>query len=99
MDPAPTEIYTLSLHDALPFAAAPAVVVRETGYTSWPSLRPHFWIPVYADAGPTGRFYGAFTAGTDALGRFVYGADVYVSGRPFRGAGRSEERRVGNAWR
>ena len=71
----------------LPFDAAPAVTVRETGYTSWPSLRPHFWIPVYADAGPTGRFYGAFTAGTDALGRFVYGADVYVAGRPFRAAG------------
>ncbi len=73
--------------EPLPFDAAPAVPVRETGYTSWPSLRPHFWIPVYADAGPTGRFYGAFTAGTDAVGRFVYGADVYVSGRPFRAAG------------
>src|SRR5207253_6594778 len=67
--------------EPLPFDSAPVVAVRETGYTSWPSLRPHFWIPVYADAGPTGRFYGAFTAGTDALGRFVYGADVYVSGR------------------
>src|SRR5205823_14723758 len=38
-------------------------------------------------AGPRGRFYGAFTAGADAVGRFVYGADVYVSGRPFRAAG------------
>src|SRR5205823_12033125 len=33
----------------LPFAAAPAVAVRETGYTSWPSLRPHFWIPVRSE--------------------------------------------------
>jgi len=73
--------------EPLPFDSAPVVAVRETGYGSWPSLRPHFWIPVYADAGPTGRFYGAFTAGTDAVGRFVYGADVYVSGRPFRAAG------------
>jgi len=73
--------------EPLPFDSAPVVAVRETGYASWPSLRPHFWIPVYADAGPTGRFYGAFTAGTDAVGRFVYGADVYVSGRPFRAAG------------
>jgi len=71
----------------LPFDSAHPVTVRETGYASWPSLRPHFWIPVYADAGPTGRFYGAFTAGTDAVGRFVYGADLYVSGRPFRAAG------------
>jgi len=63
------------------------VSARETGYASWPSLRPHFWIPVYQDAGATGRFYGAFTAGTDAVGRAVYGADVYVSGRPFRAAG------------
>jgi len=73
--------------EPLPFDSAPVVAVRETGYASWPSLRPHFWIPVYADAGPTGRFDGAFTAGTDAVGRFVYGADVYVSGRPFRAAG------------
>ncbi|PYO27997.1 MAG: hypothetical protein DMD73_07180 [Gemmatimonadetes bacterium] len=73
--------------EPLPFASAPAVSVRETGYSSWPSLRPHFWIPVYADAGPTGQFYGAFTAGTDAVGRFAYGADAYVSGRPFRAAG------------
>ena len=71
----------------LPFDSAPPVSVRETGYASWASLRPHFWIPVYVDAGPTGRFYGAFTAGTDAVGRFAYGADLYVSGRPFRAAG------------
>jgi len=73
--------------EPLPFDSAPAVSVRETGYSSWPSLQPHFWIPVYADAGPTGQFYGAFTAGTDAVGRFAYGADAYVSGRPFRAAG------------
>jgi hypothetical protein len=72
---------------AVPFDSAPGVPVHETGYTSWPSLRPHFWIPVYADAGPTGRFFGAFTAGTDAVGRFAYGADAYVSARPFRAAG------------
>src|SRR4029077_9043478 len=73
--------------EPLPFDSAPAVSASETGYASWPSLRPHFWIPVYQDAGATGRFYGAFTAGTDAVGRAVYGADVYVSGRPFRAAG------------
>jgi hypothetical protein len=71
----------------LPFDSAPVVPVRETGYTAWPSLRPHFWIPVFQDAGPTGRFYGAFTAGTDAVGRFLYGADLYLAPRPFRAAG------------
>ena len=71
----------------LPFDSAPAVPVRETGYTAWPSLRPHFWIPLLQDAGPTGRFYGAFTAGTDAVGRFLYGADLYLAPRPFRAAG------------
>jgi len=73
--------------EPLSFDSAPAVSVRETGYASWPSLRPHFWLPVYADAGATGRFYGAFTAGTDAVGRLVYGADAFVSARPFRAAG------------
>src|SRR5207253_3076194 len=42
----------------LPFDSAPAVPISETGYTMWPSLRPHFWIPVFDDAGPTGRFGG-----------------------------------------
>jgi len=71
----------------LPFAAAPAVPLRETGYALWPSLRPHFWIPFFLDAGPSGRFGGALTAGSDALGRFGYTADVFVSPQPFRVAG------------
>src|SRR5207247_5036812 len=28
-----------------PFAAAPPVATRETGYAAWPALRPHFWLP------------------------------------------------------
>jgi WD40-like Beta Propeller Repeat len=71
----------------LPFEPAPPPVpVHETGYTSWPSLRPHFWIPVFQDEGPTGRFGGALTAGTDAIGRVAYAAAVFVSPRPFRAA-------------
>src|SRR5207245_72655 len=31
----------------LPFEPAPAVPVRETGYAPWPSLRPHFWVPLF----------------------------------------------------
>ena len=71
----------------LPFDSAPAVPISETGYTMWPSLRPHFWIPVFDDAGPTGRFGGPLTAGTDALGRFAYAADLLVSPQPFRASG------------
>jgi hypothetical protein len=71
----------------LPFDPAPAVGVRETGYTMWPSLRPHFWIPFFVNAGPTGRFGGPVTVGSDALGRFRYAADLFVSPRPFRAAG------------
>jgi len=56
------------------FDSAPAAVTRETGYAWWPSLRPHFWLPLYADAGVAGGFFGAFTAGSDAIGRFAYAA-------------------------
>jgi len=73
--------------EPLPFDSAPAVPLAETGYTMWPSLRPHFWIPLFDNAGPTGRFGGALTAGTDALGRFAYAADLFVSPQPFRAAG------------
>lgn len=69
---------------AAPFDSAPAVPVRETGYTAWPSLAPHFWIPVYFDAGPSGRFGGAVTAGSDALGRWSYAAIGMASVSPVR---------------
>src|SRR5205807_5136297 len=55
-----------------PFAAAPPVAMRETGYAAWPSLRPHFWLPLFLDAGPSGRVWGGATAGSDAVGRFNY---------------------------
>ena len=77
----------VSFAEPLPFDPAPAVAISETGYTMWPSLRPQFWIPVFDNAGPTGRFGGALTAGTDALGRFSYAADVFVSPEPLRAAG------------
>src|SRR5439155_24880609 len=71
----------------LPFDSAPAVPISETGYTMWPSLRPHFWIPVFDNAGPTGRFGGPLTAGPDALGRFAYAADLLAAPQPFRAPG------------
>lgn len=69
---------------ALPFDSAPPVPVRETGYTAWPSLAPHFWLPVFFDAGPSGRFGGGVTAGADALGRWSYAAIGMASASPFR---------------
>ena len=65
----------------LPFdsAPSPAVAVRETGYSSWPSLRPHFWLPLLQDEGSTGRFVGALIAGTDVVGRYAYAADLLFS--------------------
>lgn len=71
----------------LPFDSAPGPPARETGYTMWPSLWPHFWIPLFVNAGPSGRFVGAVTAGSDALGRFSYVADGFIAPHPFRAAG------------
>ena len=69
------------------FDSAPAVPVRETGYSSWGSLRPHFWIPIGVNAGAAGRFFGAATAGTDALERYTYVASAMVSASPARAQG------------
>ena len=70
-----------------PFDSAPHVAMRETGYSSWPSLRPHFWIPLGFDAAEAGRFLGAATAGTDALDRYSYYAEGLVSASPLRAQG------------
>ena len=72
---------------AAPFDSAPPVAFRETGYSSWPSLRPHFWIPLAYNAGDAGHFLGAATAGGDAVGRYVYLANALVSGSPGRAQG------------
>ncbi|OGU07974.1 MAG: hypothetical protein A2W29_12460 [Gemmatimonadetes bacterium RBG_16_66_8] len=61
------------LMPASPRAAATAPVsTRRTGYAPWPSLRPHFWLPTWHDAGTAGRFGGAVIAGADAVGRTAY---------------------------
>lgn len=67
---------------------APPVETRETGYTAWPSLRPHFWLPVLRLSPELGTFVGAYTAGEDAVGRWFYGAQVAAapgSGRAIGG--------------
>src|SRR5207237_2675000 len=69
------------------FDSAPHVATRETGYSSWPSLRPHFWIPLGFNAAQAGRFLGAATAGTDALGRYTYYAEGLLSASPLRAQG------------
>jgi len=69
------------------FDSAPAVPTRETGYASWSSLKPHFWIPLFFDQGSAGRFGGALTAGTDAIGRYSYLVGVAVAPSPLRAEG------------
>jgi hypothetical protein len=69
---------------AAAFDSAPHVAVRETGYSSWGSLRPHFWIPLGINAGEAGHFFGVATAGADAIGRYTYLADVQLSPSPTR---------------
>lgn len=69
------------------FDSAPPVPHRETGYSWWGSLRPHFWIPVGVNAGEAGRFFGAATAGIDALDRYAYIASAMVSASPARAQG------------
>ena len=77
----------VTLPAALPFDSAPRVAMRETGYASWGSLRPHFWIPVGVNAGVAGRFFGAATAGADVLGRYTYFAEGLISASPARAQG------------
>ena len=69
---------------AEPFDSAPAVAVRESGVALWPSLRPHFWIPLAFDAQDAGFFVGGATAGGDALGRYSYFADAEIAPSPLR---------------
>lgn len=69
------------------FTPAPLAAVRETGYASWGSLRPHFWIPLAFNSGDAGLFFGATTAGTDAVGRYSYLVQGLVSASPLRAQG------------
>ncbi|HLQ59389.1 MAG TPA: hypothetical protein VK113_07735 [Gemmatimonadales bacterium] len=66
------------------FDSAPHVALRETGYSSWGSLRPHFWIPLGVNAGEAGHFFGGATAGSDVVGRYAYFAVAQVSPSPAR---------------
>jgi hypothetical protein len=75
------------LPPAAPFDSAPRVQVRETGYASWGSLRPHFWIPLGINAGEAGHFFGAATAGADAVGRYTYYVEGLFSPSPARAQG------------
>jgi hypothetical protein len=69
---------------ASPIEEAPAVPVTERGYRPWPALRPHYWLPLYADEGPTGTFVGFGTTGSDPIGRAAYGATLSFAPGPNR---------------
>nr|MDJ0767004.1 hypothetical protein [Myxococcota bacterium] len=53
---------------------AAAVPVRETSYSPWSALRPHYWLPITHHEESAGLFLGALTTGSDAIGRTSYGA-------------------------
>ena len=72
---------------AAAFDSAPRVPMHETGYSSWGSLRPHFWLPIGVNAGDAGRFLGAVTAGVDAIDRFSYLVEAMASASPLRAQG------------
>src|SRR2546421_952041 len=61
--------------------------MRETGYAAWPSLRPHFGVPLLRDVGPSGGFWGGAAAGGDVVGRFNYVGAGLVALRPVRAIG------------
>ena len=84
---APAATIPPPLPEAAPFDSAPPVPVHETGYRAWPSLKPHFWLPLFFDQAGAGRFAGAFTYGSDALGRYAYALDVAVAPSPLRAQG------------
>ncbi len=73
-EPAVADRMALLMAPASPQLSVAAVEARRTGYASWPSLRPHFWLPVFHDAGTAGQFGGGLVAGTDAIGRASYAA-------------------------
>jgi hypothetical protein len=70
-----------------PFDSAALVTTRETGYSAWPGLRPHFWIPLALNADDAGFFFGGATAGVDPLNRYAYYADAELSPSPLRAQG------------
>src|SRR2546423_4135678 len=69
------------------FDSAPHVATRETGYASWGSLRPHFWIPLGINAGEAGHFGGAATARAHAGGRYTHFVEGLFSPSPARAQG------------
>lgn len=69
---------------ALPFPSAAPVALQDAqvtrgGYSPWPSLRPHYWIPTWHDAGWAGKFLGFATSGVDAIGRTAYGLQLALA--------------------
>ena len=46
--------------------------IRQTAYSPWSALRPHYFLPYLVDKGSAGYFLGAFTSGGDPVGRLAY---------------------------
>lgn len=56
--------------------AAPVGLTTPTPYSPLASLRPRFWVPFVAVDSVAGEFFGATTAGEDAVGRHAYYATL-----------------------
>jgi hypothetical protein len=73
-----TAVPSLEVPVVLP-AVDPSVEATRSGYSPWPSLRPHYWIPTWHDAGLAGKFLGFATTGADVVGRTVYGLHLALA--------------------
>ena len=49
------------------------------GYTAWPTLLPHYWVPLIIGSNTGGLAFGAFTSGRDAVGRNTYAAQLLIA--------------------
>lgn len=84
---AATEAVVARVEAPAPFDSAPPTATRETGFASWPSARPHYWLPLFVDVGAAGRFFGFTTSGSDAIGRTSYFLHGLASPDPGRAIG------------
>jgi Tol biopolymer transport system component len=73
---------------------------RPRGYSPFPSVLPHAWIPLVSDNSVTGTEVGFFTFGQDLVSRHVYSLDALYApdtGR-FEGALHYRYAGLGNPW-
>src|ERR1039458_10528663 len=68
-DTATTEIYTLSLHDALPISKRCEIRCRDSWTTEWPGMKGRAWPGTWLDAGSARRICVGFPSCAMEIGR------------------------------